>query len=324
MSKTPEYDIQFELVNEKSGSTLELTYRLFDRDFSRRWLKLFKRALDNRVKVQDDGVFYGAALIDEDTCVADMTNTVNNINNYIEQNGLKEHHIELEPHKGMSQEFLNDMHRRFEVLRHEKGFEDNTVQKNLANLNTVIHQCERFLSDAFQGCHIEINFEDVEYGEFKKEDYELFTPDKKFGYLYLTYGVTGVPVEAAFYAKPKDKPLPQPNYCSGCFMYFSETCPFPFWDELEAWLKETWGWNVKDPKLAIGYIPLGELIIPEDSWETVESWEKMVQQIAEHQKIRNIRLLPRDDVFSENGASGFLHNILEKFGLKKKASLSLF
>ena len=73
----------------------------------------------------------------------------------------------------MSQEFLNDVHKRFEILRHEAGFEEESIQKHLANLNTEVHRCEGFLQD-FRGCHVEVNFNEVEYREFEEEDYPVF------------------------------------------------------------------------------------------------------------------------------------------------------
>ena len=120
---------------------------------------------------------------------------------------------------------------------------------------------------------------------FEEDDWKLFSLSRDFGHFYLTYGVTGVPIESAFYAKPEDPPLPQPNYSSGCFLYFNNSFEFTQWDELGKWLKETYDWDVKDPKLALGYIPLGKLTTP------YNSQDELIAKVAQHAKIRQVRLI---------------------------------
>lgn len=311
--------IHFDLINEQSGSIFTLSYELFDHNgFPQRWQELFRKAVESRVGVQNNGVFYGSALNKEEDCVAEIQQVVDDINAYIEKHKVdRKWYIDDKPHMHMSQEYLNWLHKRFEDLRHHEQFNDNKIQQSLAALNTLIHRCEGFLVEGFQGCHIEVNFNQVDYRDFIEGDLELFTPDKTFGNIYLTYGITGVPVEAAFYAKPDDPPLPQHNYSSGCFLYFNDTYQFDQWDALSAYLEETWQLDVKDPKLAIGYIPLGKLITP------YEQREEIISGIREHKKVNAIRIggdaADTKSVSRSNGQLGFIDKIKELLGLKKKA-----
>jgi|GEM_PF-391769 len=301
--------IRIELENEQTGSTFSLMYELFtDTQFPSRWVKLLEEALQKRYGIQDGGIFYGGILVDEDHCVQEMTRVVGVVNDHIKQKGLDEQYlIQLVPHKGMSQDFLNRMHERFEELRPNPLFmkpnAKREVEEALRDLNTLIHRCEGLLSDD-AGCHIEINFNQVSYGDFEEKDWYLFTPDKRFGYLYLTYGVTGVPIEAAYYARPESPPLPQPNYCSGFSLYFHEDADFSEWEQLGKWLDETYGWDVNDPKMAIGYIPLGRLI------SQYESEEKLIAQIAQHQKVKQVSLVHTHEEMAEGGTESMAKTVV--------------
>ena len=91
------------------------------------------------------------------------------------------------------------------------------------------------------------------------EEFKLFSPDWHWGELCLNYSQLGVPTLQAFINK--SKPRPQNHFSSAMYLTFVDDSPFDNYDELSKWLK-TVNLSLDNPRSAIGYVPLGKLVLP--------------------------------------------------------------
>lgn len=284
--------IKITLGSRDTKKKFVLTYQLFSSDFVKRWRELLEKTIASPAQIFEGGDFYGKIFYQEDTIIEEMNQVIAIINHH-----LPKFKISLVPHKGMSQRFLSELHKCFEDidahLRPRKTIP--VLSEAVRTLNTLVHRAEQFLRPD-RGFHIEGCWDDFQRGEFQPEDYQLFSQDLLNGYLYLPYGVTGVPVLSAFYQRSKDPPVPQHNFTPGFMLWFWPSKHFDRKHELERWLTETHNWDISDPKLALGYIPLGKII------GDTEYLASLPEIIGEYNKILNI------EVFDSRKAQWFSHS----------------
>ena len=261
------YIIRYNFASPGRDSRYSLAYRIFQNDFSDRWLQALQSEIDHG-KALRQGTFYGARFVDELKLRTQMQHCIDVINSYSSISGWK---LKGTTYPNMEHKHLMELHDEFEHLAEEPDFMSSRSPKemkaSLTRLNILIHRYECLYSkrDSF---NIDIHFMNVSRWFFEEEDYNLFDPSMKKGYLYLDYGVTGVPVLNAYRQDVKQKPVPQHNFTAGAKLNFFPHDPFEsFKDDLKKWLADRWQMDIDDPKLAIGYIPLGRLIGGFDSKE---------------------------------------------------------
>jgi hypothetical protein len=258
-------------------------YHLYDHSVSAKW---FSRAQITQQKgnfiPQHGGDFFGKPFYPKENLVADFERIFNVINSEGED------YIEGQIGLDMTQSELNRLHRDFERLAKKTYYQSPSVDpqifQEILNLNLTIHRYEGHLGGA-EGCHIEVNFQPVEYCELEDEEYHLFTPDRRNGNMYLTYGQVGVPTIAAFFSGVNDSFLPQSKVSAGFFLLFDQDFDFDQWDQLRSWLEKTHHLNASDPRLAIGFIPLGRLVN-----RSIDS-EANLQELSEHLRISKVELI---------------------------------
>jgi hypothetical protein len=271
---------------KNKANQIKLKYRLYDNDFVKRWAKVLWRDLRRKRSLRFEDVFYGKIFYQEEDLRAQLAKSIAIINKRWPQ--AITHH----PIPDMDQAYLSAMHTEFEHL--EQRVMEPRVSEELhravLNLNLFIHRYEQLLSPE-QEAHIDLLLHPVERYAFKKEDYALFNPDLERGKLYLAYGVTGTPVLSAFLTDHHEDPVPQTNYTSGMKLYLGEGIPLQEKESLKVWLERK-GMNPDDPKLALGYIPLGELILEDPSFEDLR------RRVARHQKIVDVEITPRPSLWN--------------------------
>ncbi len=267
--------------DEATGKTCALLYELFENSFTRKWLKLLRTAIKSDSAFWGGGHFYGKVFQSEVLIVKQMKRVIKILNAH----GAD--HINLVPHLGMSRQFLNSMHDRFEALDNSgayyRGSVPDPVFEALHQLNSLVHRAEQFLVED-DGFHVDVCWSQSFREPFTPEDYRLFTPDLLYGQLYLAYGLTGVPFVNAFHANSADARA-QDSFTPSMVAWFCKDNPFQEWDQLKKWLKEKHNRDIDDPALALGYIPLGKLA------RDYGPLEKVAKRQARYTKVKAVKLL---------------------------------
>lgn len=273
-----------------------LLFEVFDHQFAEKWFSVLQRYQERRLAILNDGVFYGEGLNDREYLLGTMQRCIDAINAY---NGP---HISLKPTPGIEQNFLNDLHKEFERLSVElRRKMPAQVNKALIDLNTAIHQYEVFIGKPQlppglepKGFSFDVNFDTNDKDDLELEDFDLFTPDKNWGWLYLNYATVGVPVYYAYKNRETKPPVPQKKYKGDFSVHFDGDYKFTQWDQMDAYLKSTFNLDIKDKRLAIGAIPLAKYVGgPEDR-------DKIYAEIKKRRSIRSVELL------SDRAARGVL------------------
>ena len=169
--------------------------------------------------------------------------------------------------KSTSQADLNILHENFPRLHAEHTGE---IRELLRMFNYYIHHLED-ISRGYNGKRFLFTCED-EGIDLPEQAYEMFTPTKEYGKLYMNYPHVGKHFMELF--GDQDVNIPQEQIqlthkmCNTLYCWFGEDkftnqheldglmlSMFMFYRQIEHKLPYKW----KDPKLAIGYLPLGEL-----------------------------------------------------------------
>lgn len=298
------------------GKFFELKYLLFDNPFVKKWQNFFWDSRNDKSIIFENGAFYGASFYTEPEVRNDIIKAVETINSY------KANWIKLVPHENMSQTFLSALHDDFERLDHLLHYDQwkwpqrrdfftmlsiafkralkvlftlrahrirdpvvpHRVVAAVTRLNVLIHRYESLGVSTHHG-HIDVLYVPVKRKNFSDEDYKYFSCNNYYGGLYLAYGVTGVPPLDAFQLRSASMPVPQTNYTTGMRLSFIQTREFTQKEELTAWYKEKYNWDAGDPKIALGYIQLGQL-------QTDLNEQEIIEKIAEHRFIHSVELRP--------------------------------
>ena len=154
----------------------------------------------------------------------------------------------------------------------------------VTRLNVLIHRYESLGISANHG-HIDVLFVPVKRKNFSDDDYQYFSCNNNYGGLYLAYGVTGVPPLDAFQMRSASMPVPQSNYTPGMRLSFIQTKKFTQKEQLKAWYKEKYNWDTEDPKLALGYIQLGQI-------QTDLNEQEIIEKITAHRFIHSVEIRP--------------------------------
>lgn len=229
------------------------------------------------------GLLYGDVFCKQGKIILQMNEAIDVVNTHKNKEWIK-----LRPFPDMDHQHLMAIHNCFEEVAHNSKFCANRpphIKDNLLKVNELILLYETTYQPS-KIFHIDVLFNNPVSYHFKEEDFELFTPESKDGYLYLDYGVTGVPVMNAFLEDVKQEPVPQYNFKPGTKIYFHKD---KIWGEkkmgeLSDWLSSRWNLDVNDPKLAIGFIPLGEPLFEFDR-------DQFAEMINEHPILDRIEFL---------------------------------
>ena len=123
------------------------------------------------------------------------------------------------------------------------------------------------------------------------DSYKLFYPLMNYGDLLLHYTHVGKNAHEMFVMKdydcPKDQFVPQRNFTASVRMYFLDNFTPPessgklydswkkFYDEKGGY--DYWGYEIDDPKIAFGYIKIGEI---ESKPETLEELNEFREKLS--------------------------------------------
>ena len=228
-----------------------ISYNLYDNDVSRLFLMRMSKQ-ENKVVSRTQFYNFGETQTQIEEKLLDISEQLKTL-------GLIE---------STSQEDLNNLHENFPRL-HEQHT-GNTLEL-LRDFNYCIHHLED-ISRGFNSKRFLFTCEGDDGIDLPTEAYEMFTPTKEYGKLYMNYPHVGKHFLELF--SDQDINIPQEQIqlthkmCNTVYCWFGENKftnkielddlminMFMFYRQIEHKLPYKW----KDPKLAIGYLPLGEL-----------------------------------------------------------------
>lgn len=173
---------------------------------------------------------------------------------------------------------LSIMHVHFPEMSQDPNYAH--LRSTLAEYNDTIHLLEVTVdkdpndSSIFQIILGLNTSPKAEYFDIPIQDYSMFTPYLNFGGLYLGYPHIGRHAQELFFANdlicPKEQFIPQTKLTATVSMHFMNN--FHVTEEAKdqfnkAWAdfyqkrggKEFWGYDINDPKLALGNLKIGQL-----------------------------------------------------------------
>ena len=163
-------------------------------------------------------------------------------------------------------ENLNQLHINFPA--NEQKYKNNKpVFELLRDFNNRIHHLERLQKGNVNTAFL-FTVDDDPGVDLPEEAYSMFTPDKKFGELYMNYPHVGKHFTELYFDRdvdiPKDQIKLTDKMASGLYCWLGDNVSmskrrmldmYKFFLTIEHKLPYSW----QDPKLAIGYLPLGTI-----------------------------------------------------------------
>ena len=234
------------------NADLTLSYKLYDNSVS----QLFYQ----RMSSQDNNVVSRTEFYNFGETKEQVESELLEISNKLKDLGLI---------NDTSQENLNILHENFPRLHAEH---DGETRELLRMFNYQIHHLED-IDRGYNSKRFLFTCEDDQGVELPDEAYPMFTPTKTFGTLYMNYPHVGKHFLELF--GDNDINIPQEQIqlthkmCNTVYCWLGEDkfsnqhdldnlmlSMFMFYRQIQHKIPYAW----KDPKLAIGYLPLGELI----------------------------------------------------------------
>lgn len=266
------------------GDSFQLKYQLFESPLLSRWLEIMK--MSEGLTIEGGGHFFGRGFSDAHELERVLNECIKVVNTHAMKTQNPELMITMTAKVPMTSTFLNDLHAEFERLEAMR-INSDAVRNALTLMNISIHQAEQFAYESPNGSdHIQVITVPGIKKPLEDEDYKLFDADYRFGEMYMTYGITGVPTKDAYINRAE--PTPQNVYSNGVYLCFFKDSPFLEREGLESWLKSK-GLDPADPKLAIGYIPLGKIISPH-----IETPEDVLPILKRYNKITEYKVSEED------------------------------
>lgn len=279
------YSVEIELTD------CTLIYDLFENPFIEKWVRILQHDLEvSKVTINNNGDFYGSALYSAEDLSKKMQNCVDIVNAYIPGSIKNKVQVKMTHHELML------LHKDFEDLLPDPRYcppaADSKVVSALTELNIFIHQYENLTMPPLT--HVDISPRPVNRFQFSDSDYQYFSTEYNKGYMYLSYGVTGIPPMNAYLQRLTDRFVSQDNVTAGFSLYFDGIKQQAKKEEMAVWFKSTWNVDISDPKLALGFIPLGKL-------RDMDKIDSIIPKIISSRKVLNVRITqpPKLDDFSQ-------------------------
>lgn len=258
-----------------------LKFKVRNTDIAERWYNELLSAIHRSDFCEKDRIYNFGETIDD--VMADLIHSAEMINSW-------------DPIIDLTKTDMNHLHKYFEIMR---GSSENPatyftnapkyVRDHIDRYNVLIHKIEAFESGIKR---MVIRSRARKRLMLDSNDYDKFTTDLKFGTAYINYCHVGKPLYDVF--KDNDdivgehNIIPQSKYSSDMCILFSDVSYnvidfFDWFDKKSNWLNSL-GFNKDDPKIALGMIPVADLIISTDrqsildmischkEYDTVTSW----------------------------------------------------
>jgi hypothetical protein len=168
---------------------------------------------------------------------------------------------------------LHVMHIHFPELKNDETYQH--IWTHLSEYNDIIHWLESTFDKSSRYFRITLDFNksNTTFLPIPDSAYKLFTPFSNFGYLSLHYTHVGKHAQELFAVNdlicPSDQFVPQRTFSASVRMLFTDNFHDTsakqqiltnkwklFYNKRD---KDFWKYEIDDPKLAFGYMKIGEL-----------------------------------------------------------------
>jgi len=224
--------LKITIKNDKND-LLNLYYDLINIDIVDRWIEI----INKNIKSNHEIFFNHRKIFNEEE--------LNNIFNMLEINIKNINEIYDRKLKTISsfndlidnQNSLNDLHEEFEFFgyrfdnidkeENKEILKNEFLKEQFLKLNNSIHNLESIIRSKNKDCNCLIDFYPQKiFEELKIEDYFLFTPQMKWGNIYLGYNTLGKNWLNSFFDNDMDvikrkKIASQKRFAAECFINFS-------------------------------------------------------------------------------------------------------
>lgn len=257
---------------------ITLKFKIRNTDMAERWYDTLLSTIKNNDFCEKDRIYNFNDTIDE--VMMDLLHTAEMINSW-------------KPIIDLNNHDMNHLHKYFEIMmgtceNPAKYFIDapRCVRKLILRYNILIHKIEGFDKGVKR---IVVRSESRKRFDFTEDDYKLFDTNLKFGNVCINYCHVGKPLYDVF--KDHDdivgesNILPHSKYSSDMCIFFSDAKYevdnfFEWFDRNSNWLNSL-GFYKNDPKIALGAIPVADLITDMDS-------ETLIKIIARHKEYETV------------------------------------
>ena len=249
-------------------NNIKLTYDLVNHEIVDSWSKLITAQSVNNICPYNHYIGYAS-----DAMLAQRINRLYELADIINTN-TPEHVIKTEIRKDNYHEAINTMHVHFPLLKNDENYKH--IWDILTEYNDAIHWIESTIQNKWSGIKLlesrlfritlDFNKSTSLFNNIPDSAFSLFDPETLFGELKIHYTHVGRHAQELFLANdlvcPQDQFVPQRLYAASVRMYFTEDYRIDrnkwklFYNQRG---KTFWKLDIDDPKLAFGYIKIGQL-----------------------------------------------------------------
>lgn len=240
-----------------------LTFALYPHAVAHRWVELVKRSQKLGASFEAGEAIYGGGFVSRDELAKKIQDTITYLTPHYEfiwkdkkfdliRNGFRPD----QDHANMAHIFFEDA-----IHSHQGKSPDELnpeILSKLHFLNRYIHQFE-VESAGNEGFFIEGTLWNSLRGPLSPDENKLFSLDKKWGELYLSYCHIGVSYLEAFETRYPEAPTPQNQMSGNVVFYFQSDMPYAHRNELKKWLEDYWKRPVELQEFPLGHLPLGKI-----------------------------------------------------------------
>jgi hypothetical protein len=260
-----------------TGDT-ELTYNLYDEEIVDSWVKLIADHTINDCCHTNHYVGYAS-----DDLIQQRINRLYEVADIINSH-VPNRVIKQDISKDDWEQALHVMHVHFPDLKNNDSYKH--IWNELSEYNDIIHWLEStFKNSGSSNLRITLDFNkaNTKFLPIPDSAYKLFTPFFAFGQLLLHYTHVGKHAQELFavndFVCPKDQFVPQRTYSASVRMLLTDNHHDTQQKQqtlMNRWKLfyykrgiDFWGYDINDPKLAFGYMKIGELSSISVNGETV-------------------------------------------------------
>lgn len=249
-----------------TGNT-ELTYNLVDEEIVDSWVKLIQDHNINDCCHTNHYVGYASADLIQQR-INRLYELADIINSHVPNRVIKQV-LTIDSWE----QSLHTMHVHFPDLKNNDAYKH--IWDELSEYNDIIHWLESTLKSNSSNFRITLDFNksSTTFLPIPDSAYKLFTPFSNFGYLCLHYTHVGKHAQELFvvndYVCPKEQFVPQRLFSASVRMLFTDNYHDTKQKQdslLNRWRLfynkrglDFWEYKIDDPKIAFGYMKIGEL-----------------------------------------------------------------
>lgn len=262
--------IKLSFRDAAQGELFHLSYALLENSFQERWIATL--LVDNPESQPLQYVASGALFVDEAKERSELDQKIRELESDLQTELVKTPLRKF----ATAADFVPLKTACFELLNTPvglRGRNSKTQNKISGVIQAIIHYESLYDPDHHFQCDLKIQNERRYF--FKESEYDLFTIDRRDGWLYLDYGQKGLAPISAYLSASNELPTPQNSFIGNFQIVYRED--FSYSDDekvaAEAWLHKRLNRSNVEKKDQLGQIPLGR---PLHSFSRIEVLNRLL------------------------------------------------